>query len=538
MKRRVFSTLMIIAITFILATNYVSATEALVVKQNGVNKEITYNSIQPRGVKEGNQIIAENEYDAMPISLENEEDPAVDATSSASSEVVAIKEDNVTSNGTATSKEDNVNKVGNEIVSEKTAIDPISGRVIILDDKYDASESTKKYADSVVNGNVFLVNGESVSYIDSEINGNVFIAAPEVSFDNVTINGSLFICAKSLNVKDTKIQSVYAWCEEINMDKYTQIVYDARLGGETINIAGRIQRDLYAGGNVINVTDDAIIGRDANIDGKEISINSNSVNGKLTKQIIQKNENEDKNTQKEFVKYLIAKVIEIIIIALLALLVISTSPAKFVEDNRKLKFSNFIKSFFIGLVAILALVIAVTLLFVVGAPLYACAILFIGLALIMLGRFAFIISAGLRIANKSDKSSKGKDILTIVLVVLALDIIGILSFAGSFGTAIVSIVNTLVCLSGFGTIFEVLFAKKNKEKKIESKKEITKKEAVKKEENKVESNKKTEEIDDSKKADEKQEIANKADVESKNLDANKVETEEGTTTKDEEGNKE
>ena len=69
MKRRVFSTLMIIAITFILATNYVSATEALVVKQNGVNEEITYNSIQPRGVKEGNQIIAENEYDAMPDGL-------------------------------------------------------------------------------------------------------------------------------------------------------------------------------------------------------------------------------------------------------------------------------------------------------------------------------------------------------------------------------------------------------------------------------------------------------------------------------------
>ena len=209
-----------------------------------------------------------------------------------------------------------------------------------------------------------------------------------------------------------------------------------------------------------------------------------------------------------------------------------------VEDNRKLKFTNFIKSFFIGLVAILALIVAVTLLFVVGAPLYACAILFIGLALIMLGKFAFIISAGLRIVNKSDKSSKGKDILTAVLVVLALDIIGILSFAGGFGTAIVSIVNTLVCLSGFGTIFEVLFAKKNKEKKIESKKEITKKEAVKKEENKVESNKKTEEIDDSKKADEKQEIANKADVESKNLDANKVETEEGTTAKNEEDNKE
>ena len=525
MKSRVFSTLIIIAITFILATNYVSAAEALVVKQNGVNEEITYNSIQPRGVKEGNQIIAENEYDAMPISLENEEDPAVDATSSASSEVVAIKEDNV-------------NKVGNEIASEKTAIDPISGRVIILDDKYDASESTKKYTDSVVNGNVFLVNGESVSYIDSEINGNVFIAAPEVSFDNVTINGSLFICAKSLNVKDTKIQSVYAWCEEINMDKYTQIVYDARLGGETINIAGRINRDLYAGGNVINVTDDAIIGRDANIDGKEITINSNSVNGKLTKQIIQENENEDKNTQKEFAKYLIAKVIEIIIIALLALLVISTSPAKFVEDNRKLKFTNFIKSFFIGLALILALIVAVTLLFVVGAPLYACAILFIGLALIMLGRFAFVVSAGLRIANKSDKSSKGKDILTTVLVVLVLDIIGILSFTGRFGTVIVSLVNTLVCLSGFGTIFNVLFAKKNKEKKIESKKENTKKEAAKKEENNKETNKKSEEIDSPKKTDEKKETANKTDIESKNEEVNKVETEENTTIKNEENNKE
>lgn len=395
--------------------------------------------------------ISSDEYGVVPISLDDESRPVVNA------------ENNI--NNSTAYENDNENEV-NYYVDEET------GRTTIADDKYDASQSTKKYSNMKINGNVFAVNKEMVSFSNSEINGNVFITASDVELDNVTVNGSLFVCSKNLVINNTTIQSIYGFSQETKIDKYSLIMYDIRIAGETANIEGKIKRDLYISAENVSITSNAIIGRNAKIEGKNLEIEKSSIIGKLEQKI--NNTENEKNKSINYKKYIISKIMQVIVVVLLALLVVNIIPTSKNKDSQKIRISNYIKSFFIGILSIIVLTIMVIILFAIGVPTYACALLFMLMTCIVLGKFAFIIITGLGIANRMKNETKASKILIIALLEIILEIISMLSLAGNVGMSISTIINTIIVLSGLGLIFMNMLSKKNTEntkKNIKNEKE-------------------------------------------------------------------
>lgn len=325
--------------------------------------------------------------------------------------------------------------------------DPTDDKVVsdlkeINSDLFLAEESIS--VEENVNGNLYLV-GEIVNVTSENIDGNVFIVGNNVTI-NSNIEGSIYALATNLTIYGN-VEDVYAISENINVLENMNC-RDLKILGTNINIAGVINRDLYAAGGQVEIADtgkvNGVLSTSEEVLGNVENVNEVNIIEDTTTVDFEKNEEQMQKIGKTILNgisaffFIAAEMTGMIIIALIVLL----------TSKKKIQTSNFkeegLMDTVYGLVYFgLAIGIIIALMFtIIGIPVS----ILVSLVLWFVFWKITIPVASIEIAKailKSETKSK-------VLVWFIAFIVFTLAQSAAFIPSVGGLIKGLVSLYGFG----------------------------------------------------------------------------------------
>lgn len=308
--------------------------------------------------------------------------------------------------------------------------------------------------DEVVNGSLFLI-GDNIKVLSPEVNGNVFSIGNEIEITG-TINGSVYAISNDVEVAG-KIEDLYLITNDLEILGNASC-RDIKVIGNSVEIEGLVNRDLYAISNEVNIKNtenskiNGILYATGNISGRTDKINEIS---KMDLKI------EKNNVFAEtFVKvvrtiyFISTSVVALLIIAIIILCTKKSDVYK--TDIQELFFKDTLSGIVCWCVCILiTIALCIT---IIGIPF---AILFGAIIWLLFWKINLPV-ASIEISKfilKNNTNSKWKMFFVAFIVFVGIQVIDLIPVLGSF-------IKYIVSLYGFGYIYRKLF-KKDKENKIE-----------------------------------------------------------------------
>jgi len=248
--------------------------------------------------------------------------------------------------------------------------------------------------------------------------------------------------------------------ENVNILEYSEILKELRLAGTDITFAGIAGRVVKVAAENLEILESAKITGDLDAVVEEYEISEDAkIKGESNIEI---SDSKIIGVQISLKSYLSEKIAEFVIILIVAIFVLGGFP-KFTEANKKLHLRDFVKSFFTGILEIIvAILIAILIMYIGYAVGYAVALIALTIIFALLGRLIFILAFAIRISGKKEKVSKVKIFFMIVVVALAIEVIDMLVLLGTVGVVITMVFDFVIGISGFGTLFTVIFTSKKK----------------------------------------------------------------------------
>lgn len=362
-------------------------------------------------------------------------------------------EDEIPSDEIIEEKEDETNEIEEE--ATVTFLETISKDIVNAGDDI-------KYNAVYVDGNVHIM-ADNVVLKDFKVDGNLFVLSTNVEFDNVIVDGSCYICAETAKV-DGQITSAYIIADNLTMTAFANIIKELRVVSSNFDFEGFVGRDLYAYTENIIISDRAEIYGDCIIETGSMDISEDAkINGEKKIEIVE-NVNTGFSIDNKYVYNSI--IANCVIILVVAIFVLYSSP-KFVAVNGKLRLRDFIKAFFTGILElIIVFAIFMGLAYIGYGFGFGFALLILSFILVYFGKMIFIISAGIRLAGKSEDVSKVKSFFMILIVLAAIEAINLLQLTGVVGLIASMIINVILGITGFGSLVRVVLTPSRKKKQV------------------------------------------------------------------------
>ncbi len=121
--------------------------------------------------------------------------------------------------------------------------------------------------DSEINGDLFCA-GKSV-VINGNVKGDVICAAESIKINSI-IDGNVRVAAKSVEINGTVTRNVLALSQSLVLANLSSVKGDLIFGVQSIDLRGRVGRDLAGAGENINITGSLL--RNAKMTGSHITI--------------------------------------------------------------------------------------------------------------------------------------------------------------------------------------------------------------------------------------------------------------------------
>ena len=351
----------------------------------------------------------------------------------------------------------NENKVDSKKEKETTKLKKINSDVVSAEVDEDIT-----YKDVTINGNVFVAGSQKVTFNNVKVNGDVIVMSNEIEIIDSEVDGSLYVTVGKISIKNSKIVSSYLCGQTLNISNDVKISRELRVVGANVEI-----NEITVGRDTYIYSENVKIGEDAEFSGKAIiktengEISEDAYINDLDYEEIKYVVNGE-NTNQRIIIYLLGKGTEIVIILIVAIFILGGFP-KFSEVNSSLRLRDFFRTFFTGLLEILVIVaLSIGLLFTGYGAGYGLILLNLLMVFVILGKVIFIISFAIRFSCSPEKNSKIKAFFATVLVSLVLALIEMISLLGSIGFVIILIINAILAITGFGSMFRVIFTSKKK----------------------------------------------------------------------------
>ncbi len=306
----------------------------------------------------------------------------------------------------------------------------------------------------IVDGNVFAM-GQTVT-ITEEVGGDVFVFADKVIIDGGYIYSSIFAVANEIEINGL-VYDLYASAKTITIGEKGIINRDMKATADTINIDGKIGRDVYLNVRELNISEQSIIqGNLEYTSSTEASIPEEVVG----KEIKYKPEaiTTTQSVQSTILSY-IGDLAKALIYALVVILLALWLAPKFTEKIKKVTGTDIAISLGIGLIAcIVTGIVSLILLFtVLGIPLM-CTFMVMLFLLLSISKAIVAMSISGIITNKAKIEGKMKFVLIALLIVFAIWAIGEIPYFSIGG-----IFKIIVGIIGVGLVLTNIVNKKSKE---------------------------------------------------------------------------
>lgn len=369
-----------------------------------------------------------------------------------------------------TSVEDNisgdVNAISNTDIGDGTQISDTDetqpNNDIIYDDLY-VFENSDYEMDKLIDGNAYIfVNGD-VKF-SGAVNGSVFIMANgTVEFtDDASIYDALYIMAQEVKVNGS-VYDVYGLAQKIELMESGKISRDFRVIANDVKLRGYIYRDVYLTAENIDVKDDAgaaFVGGNFNYTSTKEAEGLNDVveYGEINFTLEENNDEEVVSVQDKVIEYISSAATSVVYVIVIYFILMLIAP-KFVERVGKDIKQKAIIDFVVGLVAWVAIVLAILISFMLVFTSFGSAAAIIAwiamFTIIYISSAIFSISVLDIIKEKVSKIKDNKGLEICTLVVIALVVWGLqkLPFIGGF-------VSFIVLTMGIGLILRNIISKK------------------------------------------------------------------------------
>lgn len=277
--------------------------------------------------------------------------------------------------------------------------------------------------DNIVYGNVYIIANKV--QITGQIEGNLFVLTDSLILDSSIsqgglVGGSIYACANSIYYNGA-CTYLYAACNDLEMTYNSYVVRDAKISANTSKIKAAIGRNMYLSSASINFGEDEdiplIYGNLTYKSNTKIDIPDGIVTGTLEENVIKNNSFDYSITD------IITGIVTVIITVLVLYFILNNFTPNFVEkvSSKNLSFINIIKAFGIGLLAMIAVILASILLFIttIGAKLGIILILlFAVLCFISIPILEIVITKSLKSTLKIENNSMFILVLCLVSIIL------------------------------------------------------------------------------------------------------------------------
>ncbi len=302
-----------------------------------------------------------------------------------------------------------------------------------------------------VDGNLFIL-ADNVD-LSANVDGNVFVMGTNVTLKS-NISGSVFVLSNNLNFIEGQAKDVYFFGSNISMGETAVVLREAKMMGNTLNIAGTIAGDLYTKAEEISVDETG------NITGKLVySGNLNEVNegqvGSLVKQEIKSPVVKQKSTFENKAESVLYKTITALFIIGLIVLVSNK------KMETKITLSDSIKGIVGGFVWVIVIpvIIIILMITIIGLP-FSIILLSLYILMFFVAIPALSLQISAYILNIKNKDSK---VLLWLLGTIIYCVVAILEQIPTLG----GVITFITGLYGFNLIIKTLFSNKKKEKNTE-----------------------------------------------------------------------
>lgn len=361
----------------------------------------------------------------------------------------------VTSEDTETSTDENPNNED----SSQANIEEVSGDLYLFDNNIEMN----KYVD----GSVFLF-GKKVK-VTGKVNGNLFVFADSVEFDNCYVRSSIFVCANNV-VYNGYSNDLYATAQKLNMTFDSYVIRDAKISASEVTIKSAIGRDLDLSAKNVDFGSKALKSSEDNTD--ENSENSETVEDvpiiygnfrysaknslDLKDGIVEGEVTYKKASSVSGVKVsdVIIYLLKAAVTAIVVFLLLSKFAIKFIDELSNKSWKNVLLALGIGIVSILAVTIASSILVLtkVGAIL-GIVLMFILVLLALVSTSIVDIYVAKLICNLAKLDKKLYEYLILAGIALLIAAIKYIPYAGS-------ILSILIITLGIGLLTYTIYKMK------------------------------------------------------------------------------
>ena len=302
-----------------------------------------------------------------------------------------------------------------------------------------------------------------------KISGNLFIVAVNAELNNVIVEGTVYAILDNI-IMDGQITSAYIMGENVVLKERASIIKELRVGATNFEFNGFVGRDVYVCSEEVKILDKAEIYGDCMVEAAIVDISEDvKIEGEKSIKIIEKVNPVIITNQMVYSKI----ITNCVIVLIVAIFVLYSSP-KFVAVNGKLRLRDFIKSLFTGIIELVLVfgLFAGTIYLGYGIG-FAFALLILSLILVYLGKMLFIISAGIRLAGKTENVSRIKSFFIILIVLVIVESSSLLMLLGNMGILATLIINLVLGIVGFGSLVRVVLTPSRRKKQQVKNKTVT-----------------------------------------------------------------
>lgn len=311
---------------------------------------------------------------------------------------------------------------------------------IVEDDLYEMNKEVT--LGKIVDGNVHIM-AEKVKIDGAVIYGNVFVMAREIEITNSDVRGSIYAMGESIRMS-AQTNDLYAMGNMVILEEDGSIWRDAKIGANQLEAKGKVERNLFASVDKLNVAETAAVGGKLNYySNKEGTIAETAQLGEV--EFTKATEKENHNSAADYMM----SAVEVMFKTLVISFIIWFFIRKFSSLPRENTGKNVLQLIGKGAgVLILVPVVAILLIMTsVGATLGVCLLAFYSVLL-----FVSTTVTALEIATRIVKQENNK----VKLVGFAI-LISIVIWAIGFIPRIGSIVQFILVLMGLGVLCDLMF---------------------------------------------------------------------------------
>ena len=296
--------------------------------------------------------------------------------------------------------------------------------------------------DYVVDGNLFICANKV--YINSQIGGDAFILAKEIEIgQNGYIYSNLFALTNSLDIKGI-VYDLFTCAKTVSISG-GYVYRDARVACDTLNVNGVVGRNALVNASSINFNTDSasngLIYGDLKYSSKsELTIPDTVVIGETT--FTQEENNSTVPTAGEIAMSLLS----VLVLIVLVWLVCNWLAPKFVAYSNNYIGKRTLKTFGIGLLAMIAIpLVSVILITLKVTSLFALIILAIYLIALVVSYIVFIISVNQYLCERFKADNMIKKLGLLVALGIVVYLVTLIPYVGG-------IISILMTVFGLGVL--------------------------------------------------------------------------------------